>query len=266
MNTKLLSSILLLFFISLLAFGQQSQATNDLSGSSNYYKDLYGTDQGASRGAMDALVFVDYSIQNDFVVASLNNYGYNVIVASSWADFNTKLSSGAFGLAVAFVQNYMSHPSAGAVQNFINSGGQMIFCDWTRDATLAGLFEASYTLPINQAPINLIDPTYGHLLSDPLALDNPGWSTWSMGMAATGGGKVLATFPNGDAAAIKGNGGQTVILGYLSDTPSLAERQQLFTNILDIINGKEIPLADWAIYLGILLMLAFIVYRGIKAY
>jgi hypothetical protein len=266
MKTKLSGSIFVLLFISILSFGQQNHATNALPGAENFYKDLFGTNVEANRSALDAVVFIDFSNGNDFVLPALTDAGYNVTVALNWGDFNTKLLSGSYGLAVGFSQNFWSVPSAAAIQTFINNGGSMIFCDWTRDASLAGLFNASYTLHVNQTPVNIIDPTYGHLLTNPLALTNNGWGTWSMGMAATGGGQVLATFPNGDAAAIKGNGGRTIILGYLSDTPPSDERQQLFSNALDIINGREIPVSDWAIYFGILLMVSFIIYRGVKTY
>jgi len=75
----------------------------------------------------------------------------------------------------------------------------------------------------------------------------------------------LATFPNGDAAVIRGNGGNTIILGYLSDTPPDADRQMLFENVIKSTTcggfAQEIPVSNWAIILGVLLIGTFIVVR-----
>jgi hypothetical protein len=262
MKTKITFLLSSLFLISQLSSGQN----NAVPGGKNFYENTYGQSIGATRVGTDALVFIDYSLENDFIVPALTDQGYNVTIASSWTDFDTKIISGLYGLAVACSQNYWAVPSPSAIQTFINGGGLMVLCDWTMNSTLAGLFEASYTNQLNQSLVTFTDLTLGHGINNPMALINPGWGTYSMGVAPVGGGKVLATFPNGNAAAILGNGGRTIILGYLSDTPPADDRQQLFNNALDVLNGREIPVSDWAIYLGILLMVSFVIYRVVKAH
>jgi hypothetical protein len=217
---------------------------------------------------MDALYYADYTIQNDFAVAGLLNLGYNVTVASSWSDFDTKLASGAYGLAVAYNQGDFGLPSGSILQSYINGGGCVIFCDWSRNSGLASIFEASYSGVDNQSPMNVLNAGIASGITNPVVLTNPGWAyIFSVGLSATGGGQVLATFPNGNAAMVQGNGGKTIILGYLSDTPPAGDRQKLFENVVGatLCGGQEVPISDWAIYLGIFLILSFVVVRYVKA-
>jgi hypothetical protein len=262
---KLFIALTLTVFVTGFSFAQQ---TNAPDGSNNIYKNLYGTVQGSSRGAMDAVVYVDYAIENDFVLAGLANLGYTVYVATSWADFNAKLVSGNYGLAVGFNQNSGNGISGQAVQTFIAAGGCIIYTDWIEDNGIAGIFEANYNSNDNLSPMTITDAGLAGGVTNPVALSNPGWGIWSMGMTAIGGGQVLATFPGGHAAVVLGNGGKSVILGYLSDTPLFADRQQLFENVVNTTvcgGGPEVPVSDWAIYLGIFLILSFVVVRYVKA-
>lgn len=243
-----------------------AQKTNAPVTSKNFYDGLYGKYTSSGRGSNDALVYIDYAILNDYVLPGLANLGFNTTVASSWADFDTKLASGAYGLAVAFNQNNPSPlPNGQIIQSFIASGGCIIFCDWTMNAGLASIFEASY-VGSNQSPMTLTGANLANGVTNPVALSSPGWGIFSMSMSAIGGGQVLATFPGGPAAIIRGNGGKSIILGYLSDTPPEADRQKLFENVVNATAcGKGVPISDWAIYAGLFLMLSFIAFRFWKA-
>lgn len=143
----------------------------------------------------------------------------------------------------------------------------MIYCDWTYNNTLAVIFEASYTGNTNQTAVTITDPVLATGLTNPFTLVNPGWSIFSTGLTAIGSGEVLATFENGNAAIIRGNDKHTIILGYLSDTPPLAMRQQLFENVLNfIVCGPnsfvpDVPVSNWALYIGIFLIITFAVIR-----
>lgn len=236
MKSKLLFSVMLAILIIGFNFvqaqNQEGSKSNVPEGASNFYKNLFGLNE-SSRGATDALVYIDFAFQNDFVVAGLTNLGFSVTVAISWADFDIKLSSGSYGLAVAFDQGYGGLPTYSIVQNFINSGGCMIFADWTCNNTFAGLFEASFTFANNQPQFTLTDTELASGVTNPVILTNPGYNiVYSSGLTAIGCGQSLGTFPNGDAAIVRGNNAHTIILGYLSDTPPFAERQQLFENVI----------------------------------
>jgi hypothetical protein len=253
--------------MAIVSFGQQ---TNAPAGSFNFHKNLYGTVQTGSRGAMDAVIYIDQAYENDFVVAGLLNLGYTVTVATGWADFDAKLISGNYGLAVGFVQ-YSGGvgPSPQAMQTFMNAGGCIIYADWYYvDNSRVSVLGASFTGAFNMTTMTISDAGLAGGLTNPVIMSNAGWGTYTMGLAPLGGSQVLATYENGDAAVVLGNGGKSVVLGYLSDAPLSADRQQLFENVVNATlcgNGQEIPVSDWAIYLGIFLILSFVVVRYVKA-
>lgn len=263
MRTKFYLFIAAAFLLSAATHAQQN-ATN---GAGNFYKNLYGTQIGASRGEMDAVVFIDSAIDPDSVVDGLVSLGYSVTLASDWTNFDALLVSGNYGLAVGFVQNErFYYPSVSAIQTFINNGGCMIYCDWNSNPAVAGVFEASFSGTYNHTAMTITDPGLSAGLTNPMPLANPtpfGWGIFSTGLNAIGSGQVLATFENGSAAIVRGNGGKTIMLGYLSDTPQLAKRKALFMNVVKSTDcGMEkVPVADWALYLGILLMVSFVAIR-----
>jgi hypothetical protein len=267
MRTKMIFAIVMamIFSVALVA-----QNTNAPGTSKNFYEGQYGKYNSSGRGSNDALVYIDDALENDFVLAGLANLGFNTTVASDWSDFDTKLASGAYGLAVGFRQQwpdwYVPGPNASVVQSYINSGGCFIWDDWDQNAGMASILNASYSGVTNMTPVTVLDPGIATGITNPVALTSPGWGVYSMGMSATGGGQVLATFPNGNAAIIRGNSGKSIILGYLSDTPPTADRQKLFENVVSSTAcGKGVPISDWAIYAGLFLMLSFIAFRFWKA-
>jgi len=216
-----------------ILFSQLStaQVNNLTSGKLNAFAPFYGTTQSQqTRGATDALVYIDSEIQDGKIVPALVELGYTVVVATSWSDFNTKLSFPTYQLAVMFNQNSGMGADLAKVTSFINAGGSMVYADWTHSSSFATLFQATFTSIDNQTIMDL-DPTISTGLPDPITLVNTGWGIFSTGLTANVGGQVLATFPNGNAAIVRGNSGRTIILGYLSDVPPADYRQQLFENL-----------------------------------
>ena len=252
----------LLFVFSILfsafSFGQESNKLND-SGP-NYYEGLAekvapmllksaAIISEETALANDALVYVDYVNGNDGVVDGLGALGYTTTLASSWADFNTKLASGNFILAVAFAQNNSASGSGFNItvaQNFINAGGNMIFATWTNsDSAIANLFGASlsgnYNLnTITVTDANLRDANLSAGITNPFVITNTIWGTFSTGLQALEGSEVLATFEDGDAAIVRANSGKTIMLGYLSDATATNKRQSIFENIIEVIAASKI--------------------------
>jgi len=252
----------ILFVFSILfsafSFGQESNKLND-SGP-NYYEGLAekvapmllksaAIISEETALANDALVYVDYVNGNDGVVDGLGALGYTTTLASSWADFNTKLASGNFILAVAFAQNNSASGSGFNItvaQNFINAGGNMIFATWTNsDSAIANLFGASlsgnYNLnTITVTDANLRDANLSAGITNPFVITNTIWGTFSTGLQALEGSEVLATFEDGDAAIVRANSGKTIMLGYLSDATATNKRQSIFENIIEVIAASKI--------------------------
>jgi hypothetical protein len=235
-----MKKILSLVLISLGFISVTIAQSNKIGSGTNFYEtaNLIGQSLPAlsATPAGNALVFVDYSHSDDGVVSALHNKNFIVTVATDWNDFSAKLSSGNFHLAVGFAQNYPATTyglSLLAIQHFIENGGSMIFATWSdADASIATYFDAAFTGTNNLTTVTITDPIVANGLTNPFTLANPSWGIYSKGMSTLAGGEVLATFENGNAAMIRGNNGHTVILGYLSDTPSVVgNRDEIFTNI-----------------------------------
>ncbi len=279
---------LFIVLMSIMALGY-TQNNNAATGASNFYENLYGhTFASSTRGAMDALVFIDLVLEEDYVIPALQAEGYNVTVATDWTDFDTKLASGNYGnysLAVAFVQDLHAHPSLTGLQSFLNNGGRIIYDDWTRDAAYGNFFEAGFTGNTNFDYMEITDGGVLAGLSNPIQINNPdtdpNWTTFSYGLTATGSGEYLAFFPvpmrannPEEQSIIRGNGGQTIILGYMSDTPQLNggstranDRQQLFQNLINTLAPygppppTTVPVSNWALVFGIFLIGLFMIVR-----
>jgi hypothetical protein len=70
---------------------------------------------------------------------------------------------------------------------------------------------------------------FGSGVVSPLAVVNPGWGSYSMGMIANAQGVVAATFENGDAAIVTSLNGQMIFNSFLTDTVA---SPQLYLNEL----------------------------------
>jgi hypothetical protein len=267
MNTNFLKSALIAIVLLVSTSFVSADNTNAPQASVNAFAKHYGqVIEPSERGPLDALVYIDYEIEDGKVLDALMNLGYTTTVATDWFDFSNELNTGDYGLAVAFNQNF-TWTSTGAkptllpaLTSYIANGGSVIFGDWTTDNDFATLFEAQFTGVNNQSQMTL-DPSIADGLPNPLTLSNTGWGIYSTGLLAIGGGQALATFPNGDASIVRGNSGRTIILGYLSDTPPAGDRQQLFENLFEVATDPPVPISNWALYIGIFLMITFVVIR-----
>src|SRR5260221_8707111 len=85
--------------------------------------------------AASVVFYVDLIKGTDFVTPALADGGHTVTVATSWTDFNAKLSAGGvstYQLAIGLNQNNANGADLAIVQTYINAGGRVIFADWTR--------------------------------------------------------------------------------------------------------------------------------------
>ncbi|MBN1925853.1 MAG: hypothetical protein JW798_08460 [Prolixibacteraceae bacterium] len=261
---KIASFLLIMFFAVGFAFSQNS------SGGSNYYSSLFGDEiapLSASGGS--ALVWVDMAFEADGVVSGLTNLGYVVTVATGAGDFNTKIQSGLYNMVVLFSQDWSSSGqgiSLSAVSNYISGGGAMIYATWTTsDQSFANLFEANITVNTNMTTVTISDPGLASGISNPFTVSNAGtWGIFSVGLSAIGSGEVLATFENSDAAIIRGNGGQTIMLGYLSDAPPSAQRQAIFENVVNATTPNVVPIPYYWIIILFVMIAATILFTQRK--
>jgi len=167
-----------------------------------------------SAQAANVLYWSDYDLGTNPFPTAMTQLGLTFDTASDISDFNTKLATGNYPLAVLFFQNY-GYDASGSLSTYLGNGGKVIFTDWTRDSAEGSLFDITYTSSTNQTPVTLTADFLKNGIGDTLNLSNPGWGIWSMGMALNGA-QSGATFPNGNVAVAYTS--NTIINGMLSDT------------------------------------------------
>jgi hypothetical protein len=152
-----------------------------------------------------------------FVADALAANGYDVTETTAVATFDAEVAGGGYDLVIALFQLNPPAVDLGELSDFVADGGRAIVADYSGDTTIESLFDATYTDNDNQASADLGVPALASGITDPIVLSSPGYTTWSMGLAAEPGATSLCTFGNGDSCMVEGNGGNTILLGWLAD-------------------------------------------------
>ncbi|MEH6757968.1 MAG: PEPxxWA-CTERM sorting domain-containing protein [Parasphingorhabdus sp.] len=186
--------------------------------------------------------------RNDFNLGT--DYFDQAITSSAFTATRTAGDLSSFTLSdfdAVFYANQNSGAPAGdiaALASYISGGGRVIFNNWLADSPP---LDSTFTGNNNQTVLTLTQFTSG--VASPLSVVNPGWGTFSAGLMATAGGTVAATFENGDAAIVIGNGGRSIHNGFLTDT---VDSSQLYANQFSFLFGSAgaVPEpATWALML-----------------
>jgi hypothetical protein len=177
---------------------------------------------GAARA--DILYFSDYTVGTDSMSIALTQYaaahpGTNIYTTSSDTTFASQLASGKYNLAVFFVQGYYStlYPAGvSALQTFVAGGGRAIADNWAVPAgpSFLSSFGATFAGPVNNTQFTVTDPS---LNPGTYHLSNPGWGIFSYDLTPTSGTSA-GNFTSNNSAIVVGNGGRTIVNGFLSDT------------------------------------------------
>lgn len=203
---------------------------------------LLGALMAGQAQAASVLYWTDFALGSDAMASALAASSHTVTTATGEADFVAKVGLGGWDLVVFMNQNTSNSSAQAAVQSWVNGGGKSIFADWTRNGTSGTAFDASYPGGVNQTSFSISDAALLTGLANPLILLNPGWGVFSMDMSAGAGGTAAASFSGGNAAIVIGNGGNTIINGFLNDTfSSFATGVQLYTNELNLVLGVPEP-------------------------
>jgi hypothetical protein len=218
--------------------------------------------------AANALYYSDGFEGTNYMLPALVAGGHTVTTAADWTDFNTKLASGTYSLAVALCQEMSSEADLAIFTAFLNAGGQAIYADWTRDASFGALFGATYTGNVNLTPATVTGTSFLIGITNPIVLSNPGYGVWSMGLSPTASGTSLGTFPNGDSCMVSSHQGRALLLGFLADTVPVADGQRIFQNDISYVLTSAPPvsvptLSEWGmiILFGLLGLTGFMVIK-----
>lgn len=168
---------------------------------------------------------------------------FAVTHATGDGDFAARIRDGDYDLAILAVQSEAGYSSIAALGHYVRGGGRAIYQSWTGiDAELEG-FAATFSGRTNDGTVNVSDAGLSAGLGTvSLVLTNPGWETFSTGLA---GASVAARFSNGDAAILIGNNGRTIVNGFLTDTiANRADAVQLYTNEIYAVTGTSRSVPD----------------------
>lgn len=183
--------------------------------------------------ATSILYFADLSVGPDHMAGALAALpgSFSVITATDHTDFSTQLGGGTFDLAILAVQNsFTTEPGFSSLEAFVNGGGAAIIQTWVTGLDLSA-FDAAYSGSTNHNQVTVNDPSLAAGLStNPISLINPGWGIYSTDLDISGGSSA-AVFEGDASAIVVGNGGRTIVNGFLTDTISSAsDAERLYTN------------------------------------
>jgi hypothetical protein len=220
------------------------------------------------------LYFVDQNMGTDEMAAALAALSATdtTTVASSPLDFAAKIASGSYDLGIFSQQVFadFANPytngtdfstALSALATFVSSGGKAIVDTWNPNilpSSYVSAFGANYTGATNEPAVSMTSFNSG--VTNPVSLSNPGYVTFSTGMtlAAITGTSIAGTFPfDGEAAVIVGNGGKSIVNGFLNDTAG-TPGEQIYENeintLLPPVHGAPEPSSWSLIALGISLI------------
>jgi hypothetical protein len=183
----------------------------------------------AFAGAMSAhattvLYRNDGNVGTDYMAQALSTSPY--VVTTTTGDLSTfDLSD--FDIVVYASQTFpMSGFDFDQLQVYAGAGGHTIFHDWS-GATAQELFQTGFG---QSDPTSMtVGPRFGAGVSNPVAIVNPGWGSFSQGLIGNAQTITAATFANGDAAILVSLDGRTILNSFLTDTVA---SPQLYLNEL----------------------------------
>jgi hypothetical protein len=179
----------------------------------------------------------------DYLTPALEAKGFNVLTATSAADFNTRLAQG--GVTLAICCNSLFAPidiDAALLAAYVNGGGSAIHLDAGINDTFYDLFQLYYPRWVGWQETNIIEPALAQGVTNPLPLTNPGnpnFATWAV--FPTGTAISLATLSSDplSSSIVSAHDRRTIALGFQIDALLAADGQQFFENLLDYISFKR---------------------------
>lgn len=182
----------------------------------------------------------DFTSGTDYLGAAINASSFTVTSANK--DLSAFNLSNYDVVVYANQGDVFSGGDLSQLNAYVAAGGKVIFDDWTQTSAFNG--GEFYTGNNNLRTLTL-GSQFGAGIVGPFALDSQSYGTFSTGLGLAGG-SIAGTFENGEAAMVVGNGGRTIVNGFLSDTVA---SQRLYANELASFGGAVPEPGIWAMML-----------------
>jgi hypothetical protein len=203
---------------------------------------LAATLLGTAADAATVLYRNDDNIGTDYMAAALATGGYTVTATSGdLSGFNL----GDYDIVVYAAQNFEAPTDdIVALDAHIAGGGRLIFATFSVGNPSLG---ADWNGSSNFTSLT-VGPQFSTGITNPLAVVNTGWDTFSIGLSLNGGTEA-GSFAFGNSAIVIGNGGRTIWNGFLTDTVA---SEQLYLNQLGFLSGGGVvpEPASWAMLIA----------------
>ncbi len=190
-----------------------------------------------SAAAAPVLLWDDFQYSGNRWSDALTGLGLSVTSATDDADFATYLSAGGWDLVVVQFDSTSHASAATALGNYVAGGGKAIFGHWLTEGDSAfGVTEFG----ANHSTLTLGSQFSAGLSSSVLSLTNPTYGIFSRSFTAGAGTDIAGTFENGMAGIVIGNGGRTIMNGFLGDTLGYDDEVRLYQNEVNFaLNGQD---------------------------
>ncbi len=210
---------------------------------------------GVGQAEAGILYYVDGNDSTDNMAGALSALSgtYTTTIATSQTDFAAKIATGNYDLGI-FSAQYSYDPSystaLSALATSVSAGRKAIVSSWYHwTSTDITPFGAAFTGSANESTVSVTLPAFAAGFEGPVGLS--GYGIFSTGL---NGSSVAATFGSGQAAIVVGNGGRSIVNGFLNDTASNGPQGvQLYVNEINYLEGgtASVPepctLAIWSL-------------------
>jgi len=195
------------------------------------------------------LLFDDLVSSQNTWSDALTGLGHSVTGVSDGSSFATAISSGSWDLVVAQFDNFTYPATVSPFSAYISSGGKAIFSHWGTEIDTA--------FQVTQFGTNHNTLTLGTLFDDGLSspvlnLSNSvGYYIYSRSFDLLADAYSVASFENGKAGIVIGNGGKTIMNGFIGETLNYADEVRLYQNQVSyLLNSQSVPEPGTMLLLG----------------
>lgn len=188
----------------------------------------------------NVLFWSDYRTQTGALELGLQKLGIGYTSALNEADFVTRVGDGGWDMVIFNNQDAVNDSAANAFANWISGGGKGIASDWlSSHSNMKSAMGVSYTYNNNEPLVyGTVHPIWNGLPAN-IALTNTVYGIFSTGLD---GSVVAATFGSGEAAIVVGNGGRSIMNGFLDDTydsSTQLDRTNLAVNEINFVLNRQ---------------------------
>jgi len=278
---KKIASLILMVLVCIGIYAQQTNAPGSHPGKILTQK--YVAPQTNPQGCSNILIYSDDPFNDpDFADQALQNLGcsYTGFYDSDFSGFESALTSGSWDFVI-FADDNWTPPSStfNALLTYVQGGGKLIYHSWQTYSSLESELEVSViSANYSNVPVYRWNPSHPlfnnpNSIPDLISLESLTYGTYGYKVQPIGTGLGLAGFTTlatiNECGFVLGNNNTTIYQGWMdadfgdSNSNGKKDQVELYENMITGLCGgfSEVPVSNWALFIGIGLILLFAVVR-----